>query len=280
MTASLIRFLRPATWPRFRIALSVTIAMLTLAPCQSSGATPTTDRWKEQEEVLDHFLCYRIGGNAIRNVKLEDQFLIESKTIKTGDRLYLCNPVEKTKGKRKVERKRLNSHLVCYQIPSDTVDKKLLVTNQLVPDGAKLELKSARYLCLPSGKALNWKRGDPEPEIPTDLDHFKCYSPKTTTGAKQTVTVHLKDQFVDADFDVSLKDPDVCNPVDKTLLNDNGKEENTAKRQHPDAHLVCYLLELTHQQTARIKNQFEGVRVTTEAATRLCVPSVKQELTN
>jgi hypothetical protein len=263
---------------RLRNSLAAIATMATLVTGTQSAAS-----WREQEDVLDHFLCYTIEGSVKQDVKLNDQFPIESKPIKVVKRLYLCNPVEKTYRDRTVERKHLASHLVCYEIPQDKFERAVTVANQILPEGGPLSVDHARYLCLPSGKS----KGEPskkepkkkeykKPKIPTDLSHFKCYGPKITgkEGPPQ-LGMHLHDQFVNEDFKLATDQPDLCNPVDKTLLKD-GEEKKTFKQLHPDAHLVCYLLApKPHAEDVRIKNQFEDTIVRTSYATRLCVPSTK-----
>lgn len=263
---------------RLRNRLAAIATMATLITGTQSAAS-----WREQEGVLDHFLCYTIEGSVKQEVKLKDQFPIEPKPIKVAKRLYLCDPVEKRYKDRTVERKHLASHLVCYEIPQDKIGRTVTVANQITPEGAPLSVDHARYLCLPSGKSKGEpSKKDPkkkeykEPKIPADLSHFKCYGPKIT-GKEQPpqLGVHLKDQFVDDAFKLAPDLADLCNPVDKTQL-EGGKEKKTHTQQHPDAHLVCYLLEpKAHAENVRIKNQFEDTIVRTGHAIRLCVPSTK-----
>ena len=262
---------------------SVVAAMAVFAAgCTAPRPVPTTVDWHDQEAVLDHYLCYTIEGGVNQHVKLKDQFPIDPKPIHVVKRLYLCNPVEKTYEERKVERKHLESHLVCYEFLEEQVQRQLTVTNQITPKGARIDTDHTRALCLPTGKTKRLHDPAP-PAIPTDVDHFKCYAPKIKTPDQppRHRPVHLHDQFVDTDFTMVRENPDVCNPVDKTLLDKEGKEKkDPVQRKHPDAHLVCYLLDAKpHAQHVRIHNQFEDTLVTTKDATRLCVPSTKTDNT-
>src|SRR5215831_16164632 len=159
------------------------------------GCVHLQEKPGKPEAILDHFLCHSIGGELPDppDVVLRDQFPIEdaNRKIAISDRAFLCNPVEKTHGDRKFERKRLESHLVCYRLGGTSYERHVEIENQLEPRPVKATLDTQDLLCLPSGKS---ETREPKP-IPTDLNHFKCYHAKEERSSP--VALHLKDQFVD-----------------------------------------------------------------------------------
>ncbi|GAA0721953.1 hypothetical protein GCM10009105_32720 [Dokdonella soli] len=253
--------------------------------------------YKDAEAELDHFLCYVIDRNetdAFKGAKvtLKDQFLDEPKPVDVKDHVLLCNPVEKAsslddegkpkEGEPKNTPRHPLAHLVCYELVYDFRTART-VTNQIDKDGRRIKVVSAYALCAPSGKNKVTKE-DPKPKTPEippekDLDHFACYSPPPPeTKEPPGKVVHLKDQFVDGNFNV--KSPQLlCNPVDKTVKGEKGERE--MKRHHPNAHLVCYSVSPVKKgpvkEQAVIHSQFENPALLKTARVEyLCVPSTKK----
>jgi hypothetical protein len=98
------------------------------------------------------------------------------------------------------------------------------------------------------------------------LDHFKCYSTRTTTPfAPRDVT--LGDQFEDVTATVE-RPIRFCNPVDK---NDEGIID-------PTAHLMCYDIDQHERFVPRdvlVTNQFGEQRMRVHRPVSLCNPATK-----
>jgi hypothetical protein len=277
----------------------------------------------EPEDVVDHYLCYTLLTAGFPGTKaiLHDQFYPDRTTPNDiWDHTLLCNPVQKTvlpenptvteRGAEVLGQARPRSaevqerpllhpdaHLVCYNMPDDFVEdkfKNLMFSNQLTWDDKERKRKELPFkvrqeskLCLPTGKK---KLNDPEPpQIPTNMDHYKCYS---GDGEGEAHTVWLVDQIFPEGKKFTLKEPKmICNPVEKIRKKkpapgEKPKQDQDKKKPNPKApqlvngevHLVCYPLEppTFQQDTFRILNQFENAQITTRRAFWLCVPSTKR----
>lgn len=199
------------------------------------------------------------------------------------------------------------AHLVCYHIPEDISEKKVLISNQFTWDPkdkkrkeVPFTIKKAYMLCVPSGKK---PAESPEPpKIPQDdvLDHFKCYQGNGGPGLLHR-KVRLVDQFIPKGKEFFVEEPRVlCNPVEKTVIpseptatgargNQEGQQSHAKKESakpeephllHKEAHLVCYPPEeaLDIAKTVNIVNQLEPkqAKISTKRTLLLCVPSTKR----
>jgi len=275
------RILPPSLPEIFSLAVLVLVA-----GCQPTK--PPTLGEKEPEELIDHFLCYAIDSEFEGpEVVLVDQFKLPRQNLQVGNRRLLCNPVTKKTDKHESSRNFPETHLVSYQIPEDELRRPVTITNQFKPNvPVPLTIEKAQLLCLPSGKS---KDTDKRPEIPTKIDHYKCYAPALENLKTTKIPLKLEDQFgtyQENKVALSL----LCNPVDKTVVKDHKKSEGTSQERatHPPAepvfinggaHLVCYRLNIRPdvQQTVRIRNQFEDAVVKTKYPEFLCLPSGKKE---
>ena len=136
---------------------------------------------------------------------------------------------------------------------------------------------------VPSGKSED---KDKRVEIPTNIDHYKCYAPALENLKTTKVGLKLDDQFgklEETKVALSL----LCNPVDKTVVKKPTSERKAQEREpqpqpvflNGQAHLVCYRLNIRPDvvKTVRIRNQFEDTPVTTKYPELLCLPSTKKE---
>jgi len=267
--------------------LGVAALVATLGGCHPIRPDNPTQGEKEPEDLIDHFLCYAIDSEFKGpEVVLLDQFKLPKKNLRVGNRRLLCNPVDKKTDKHESPRKFKETHLVCYKIPEDEVRRPVTITNQFRKAAVPLTIEKAQLLCLPSGKSKDTSK---RPDIPTNIDHYKCYAPVLDNLKTTKVPLKLEDQFdkyEDRKVALSL----LCNPVDKTVLEDPKKGEGAqqARAERPPtepvlinagAHLVCYRLNIRPDvaQTVRIRNQFEDSVVKTQYPELLCLPSGKKE---
>jgi len=150
------------------------------------------------------------------------------------------------------------------------------VTNQVDTKPQLLTLVQQRYLALPSGKQIIKDKGKPPktpPDIPTNIDHFKCYTVDPKTAPTFNGTYQLRDQFVLTEIK-KLIPRLLCNPVEKQV-----EGEPSRPMLHDFAHLVCYDISVaSYSDTVRIANQFEpkgSVPLDIRGPVFLCVPSTK-----
>jgi hypothetical protein len=120
-------------------------------------------------------------------------------------------------------------------------------------------------------------------EVEAELDHFLCYFiDQKKTKAYAGTPAKLQDQFLTEPKPVNVGDHVVlCNPVEKKTTGSDGKEQTT-KRNHADAHLLCYQLTADDvPKTVTISNQFDTAehKISTTVANMLCVPSGKTKIT-
>ncbi len=265
-----------------RALFSTALLLYGLTTLGSVTAQPTDKN--PAEAVLNHFLCYRIKETKFGPLplSLQDQFSEKPLPRVVTLRRLLCNPAsKKEEGKEDPHAPSAgDAHLVCYMIPNDPLDAQVRVTNQLYRKEQPLRLFTERYLCVPSGKQLIRDEENPPqepPPIPTDIDHFKCYSFKRAPTRLGTYLV--KDQLDDDDHKIpisGLRAAFLCNPVDKEK---NG--EPPTRRIHDFAHLVCYDFNYhasdVRSATVRIANQLEtpNSNLHIRGPDYLCIPSTK-----
>jgi hypothetical protein len=232
---------------------------------------------QDPQRVLDHFLCYGVQPQAYNGphvVSLIDQFSAKPVTTKVVARQLLCNPVTKSLPQQPAGKLlHPQAHLLCYQAPSASAPRKVIVTNQF--GKTELAVSNASMLCLPSSKVVGDYHKPPAPApIPTGLDHFKCYAVQQVNPV-QSHTVLLHDQFMET-RGTSYQAVQLCNPTQKVVAG-----QHPTKVLYPYAHLVCYTIQLPEKNHyVFVTNQFESdlgpLRVT--MVQLLCLPSLKQLL--
>ena len=158
--------------------------------------------------------------------------------------------------------------------PKQVKKTNILVKNQF--GDLFVDTKKPDLLLVPSFKALN--ESAPEVTSGFPVDHFKCYKVKITEGKPEFVplTVPVKDQFEDKDFEVK-KPTRLCNPVGKKV------DGVLTEVNNPDGHLMCYKVKPAEGQPKHVKiigeihvnNQFGSLRLDTKEEKELCMPSEK-----
>ena len=114
--------------------------------------------------------------------------------------------------------------------------------------------------------------GDGPEELPTDLNHFKCYR-AFGPNAKKLVT--LQDRYLTA-TGVKVGLPfSFCNPTEKN------HDEVITPVVNPADHLVCYFVTRTPSATEGVEtfDQFQRGLVAKEGQDLLCVPTKKFKAT-
>jgi hypothetical protein len=116
---------------------------------------------------------------------------------------------------------------------------------------------------------------------PAGLDHFLCYnasSPPGSAGFPLTPQrAKLKNQFGSFRARVSPFPNLHCNPVEKTVIPDDGTEPIITPIRRPKAHLLCYPIS-TREQPNRIvvaRNQFGKAKLRIGQPDSLCLPTWK-----
>ncbi|MGO9239476.1 MAG: hypothetical protein ACLQBJ_01600 [Bryobacteraceae bacterium] len=235
----------------------LSMAMAILASAQVFPFLPAPSGPPE----IDHFHCYFVQSPMQPvSALLQDQFdaaLNQSSEVITDLRaVELCPPVQKTLTSGKVTPiNHPTDHLLMYLInPQPITPRIVLVENQF---GYQiLRTRNAVMLAVPSGKVLPTPAGEvpPLPPIPTDLDHYKCYS---ASGDIATHVVGLSDQFMSTIVDV-IEPILFCNPVQKTIPSATPTVPGTVTPiTDPRAHLTCYVVTpRPFQGLAYYNNQF------------------------
>lgn len=220
----------------------------------------------------DHFMCYKVRTTAgtpkfqSLTASLADQF--ESGTFEVKKPKALCPPANKNgEGLRDAV-----THLEAYSLkaPVPHVRELGVVVKDQFGTLTLDTIKSDRLL-VPTGKSL----GSPATDPTSNLDHFKCYKVRISSGAARFpkgVQATVADQFEDVLYDVK-RPTRLCNPVDK----DGGGINR------PDGHLVCYQAKPATGQPKHTKvagqihteNQFGAGRLDTIKQAELCVPAAK-----
>ena len=214
---------------------------------------------------IDHFKCYDATGRfRERSVRLRDQFSSAPRTVRVRRTASLCNPVSKNGGPIRTPR----AHLTCYATRDRSIPsrRRVVVANQF--GVRRLTVLAPVSLCVPSlkraGSIAPASSSNPE----RALDHMRCYS---VAPLRTPLTVTLRDQFGSGRSAV-VAVSQLCNPVSK----------NGGVVRRPQAHLVCYTIrdrKPFDRRRVTVRNQFGVARLRVADAHRLCLPSLKQDLT-
>jgi len=224
---------------------------------------------------LDHFACYSARAAVTRTptlATLEDQFRMATMTVTKV--ASLCNPADKNGANPGAETH--PDHLVVYET-TQSVGPKFTPVNGLVVNDQFgtlfIDAVTPAGLRVPSFKSLITP--PPPPSNPA-VDHFVCYTVKTTAGKPPFVRisgVNIVDQFGARPVDLS-KPSRICNPVNK-----NGEEPDA--KTHP-LHLMCYETQrpsgepkFTGVSPIFVNNQFGPQELTAITPSELCVPALK-----
>lgn len=253
------------------LSTAVFFTAVLLAALAGTGAAQTAP-------TLDHFYCYIALSDRFQtvNLSLEDQFdvaLKQTESVKDLRIVRFCNPVQKKTVDGKVTPiKDADGHLAIYLInPQPTIPRLVLIRNQF--GRQVLRTGTALLLAVPSGKSLP---GQPSPQIPTDLDHFKCY---LASGREINRRVLLNDQFSTDSVLAGVLQPILfCNPVKKTIPTPPTVPPNITPITNPNAHLACYVTTRRNFQTTLFyRNQFsvDPQQLLVSNPDFLCVPSLK-----
>jgi hypothetical protein len=176
-------------------------------------------------------------------------------------------------------------HLAMYLFTPDPwsshpiIPRVVIIHNQFGTQ--RIRTANAVLLAVPSGKVwpVPVTNLPPPPNVPTDIDHFKCY---LASGRAIDRRVLLKDQFFqdtrEGVLAAVLQPLLFCNPVKKVVVNPSTGLSTTTDITHPLDHLACYVTTRRNfQSTLLYDNQFSpqlaGLRVSSPDF--LCVPSLK-----
>lgn len=250
---------------------------------------------------LDHFLCY--AAKAVPSTPLPVPFADAAGAVEITNSYYPggafaslngvvrhCNPATKyvvtSSGTTSYPAMEPASHLVCWQArpnpQSSSVPRAYIVTNQF--GQGTVTLGAMQTLCLPSFKDENNPANLPAgPDAqPSDLNHFTCFAPTTTSAWKAPGVIKVSDQFVPpavGPVTVRIGKPaSICLPTQKTVdptkpagpLVDNGAQNSE----------LCFNISLVSKAAIPLpkvvyaENQFGEGAVDVVHATQLCLPSV------
>lgn len=222
--------------------------------------------------TLDHFKCWTVEEAKPTNdfVLLEDQFDQSTQSKEEAlvrFPLFFCNPTVKTvpgpTGGQATTTPITNpdAHLKMYLITAHPEPLRAVpISNQF--GDQNLTVFRPILLAVPTQKLPHGK--------PEGLDHFKCYLAR---GEPVNLNVALQDQFDRQQPEkVKVLRPILfCNPVAKL------HDEVTARIEHPDDHLTCYIFtpSSTQQIPVQTINQFGREKFFATHSRFLCVPSKK-----
>jgi hypothetical protein len=220
----------------------------------------------------DHFLCYQAKSarfTPVSGVHLVDDF--EDVTADVVKPKTLCPPANKNGEGIFDDTIHLESYLI-RQSPRHVRRGHVEVDDQfgqLFVDTVKADL-----LLVPTAASTAESPSPPDPQS-HDVDHYKCYRIKVTSGTprfQKGVQALVADEFTSPAKRFDVKKPrHLCNPVDK-----NGEGLN-----HPDVRLLCYQVKPAKGEpraqghTLFVNNQFGPGAMYTIRERELCVPSVK-----
>jgi hypothetical protein len=175
---------------------------------------------------LDHFKAYVTTGQPLNEpVLLRDQFNQTPAPATVLDPVRFANPVQKTHNNVVTPITNPDSHLKLYNLTAEAAPIRTVTVNNQFGQQT-LQVFDPVILAVPTQKLPL----DP----PHDLDHFKCYL--CTGDPLLNVSVDLLDQFHN-ELGIQVFTPVYfCNPVEKTHNN------VVTPIEHPDAHLVFYLI--------------------------------------
>jgi hypothetical protein len=247
------------------------LATLVLAAVTPAGAQSPCGAMVDN--CLDDFTCYKITAPFPdpTTVSLEDQFEVASALVtKPGQ---ICKPSNKNdEGLLDAD-----THLAFYRIRRQTPEHiqrtAIKVTNQLGDLWVDTLVPSA--LLVPTAVDLSSLPPPPNPSS-HDVDHFKCYRVRVTSGTPRFATntlVSAEDSFSGSARLLSLAKPRyLCNPVDK----------NGEGIKRPDVHLMCYNAKPAIGQPRHssvhglfMNNQLTAASVNTKKEILFCIPSQK-----
>jgi hypothetical protein len=223
--------------------------------------------------ALDHFTCYNVLATASltpQTVTLEDQF--REAQFTAGKALTLCNPTDKNGENPGAETH--PDHLTTYSIAQSFPPKFPGVNGLVVTDQFGtlfLDAVTPNGVLVPTAKSLIEPPPPPDPEV----DHFVCYTVKTTAGKPPFVRVNdvtIKDQFGTRTVDLS-KPSRLCNPANK-----NG--ENPGAETHIN-HLMCYQAQgatpaFSAVSPIYVNNQYGAQQFKATTLVEVCVPALKE----
>jgi len=242
--------------------------------CQGGVCTGTPD----PDGCADDFLCYKVKSSnpfvTIPAVNLVDQFDNRNfDLVKVRD---LCTPANKNNQDVLDPQTHLRSYKLKAVAGSPRfVRRHVKVQNQLLPQ-LFLDVVKPDLLYVPTSKSLT----SPPPQPgPNNVDHYKCYKAKVTTGTAKFpkgIQVTVTDQFrtIAGIFDV-VKPKHLCTPVSK----------NSEPVHNQNAHLVCYVTRPAKGQPRHVPrapvyvhDQFRTDTLATVKEDELCIPSLKMVL--
>jgi len=182
----------------------------------------------------------------------------------------LCTPADKN-GEGIID---ATTHLESYTFRQTTPHVRQTVATANQFGNLSLTTTKPDTLFVPTAKSLVPSSPPPPDNNAINVDHYKCYKIKVTSGTPKFpkgVQATVADQFNAPPklFDVR-KPKHLCNPVDK-----NGEGVKNA-----DAHLVCYQVKGASGQPKHVRrdvllnNQFGPESATTIKESELCVPTV------
>jgi len=159
--------------------------------------------------------------------------------------------------------------------PKHVPQRRLTVRNQF--GDIDLDTVKPDFLLVPTATSI---ATDPPPPGPNEVDNYKCYKVKVTSGTAKFpkgTTALVGDQFTSPARALDVLGPShLCTPVD---LNGSGIK-------HPLIHQLCYKVRASKgspqdipQIGLHLNNAFAGIeRVDTQKEELLCVPSLEFHL--
>jgi hypothetical protein len=225
----------------------------------------------------DDFFCYQIKSPRLPSVppaaSLVDQFEMTSTQI--HKMRNLCTPADKA-GEGVLDPV---IHQVGYRmrnVPGTPrhVKRTVKIENQL--GTIFLTTIKPEVLLVPANKNLLSQPPAPDNDA-HNVDHYKCYKAKVTTGAPafpRGILRTVSDQFRGTAATYQFKRPvKLCVPVNKA----------GEGIKNPDAHLVCYSVRgvsgtprLPKVNNIRTASQFGDLTIGTIREKELCIPSIKR----
>jgi hypothetical protein len=272
-----------------RVLVTVHLVGVTLVTfaCKQKPVRIPNPEWRE--DLVSHFLCYRIIPVAADSSRIPftayDEFHTANgvpahDTTIVAERL--CNPMKKYPGTRdSVTWLHESVHLVCYAIETSSQGDSVVVNNQF-EHPARWWVRRPALICLPSSKdATRQTLPDPDPLPHRVVDHFRCYDLLNAPPFAQTVPA--LDQFGLWTV-TTTRAEQICNPTEKEISKKGERPVINAT-----AHLACYGIDpgQTHVPAKPppaqvfIRNQFWNAplahRVKIEdAPSWICLPSAKE----
>lgn len=219
------------------------------------------------QPTLDHFAVYRVDAVETNfQVRLTDQFDLDSKEARLDSLTHFANPTRKIHGATQVGVSDADGHLHWYSLSQPLVEPRRTVRFLNQFGQHSVDTGQPRFLLVPAQKTSH--QGS---EFPDALGHYKCYEVIQVNVVPAMPAVMLGDQFGSTQ-NVQVGGPRLfCLPVAKVW---EGQESPIL---NADDHLAVYDVPFqTQEEGVTTRDQFGERELRVIQSALLAIPTDKQ----